>query len=170
MPYIIGSFNNYKYCNHSDLESTTNGLTPPPAPFQLGNTSFLSQETSLERQGLYSQLVNSYKWIDKVHLTLDSIISYVTNLHAVFGVLQIHEYSQLANQVLSANVLKRSYITNSNKRRRPLTSSHNVPPQYLIYNLSSPFVQYHNIYIYTICQGRRQHPQYNRPQSERHDH
>lgn len=59
----------YKYIfpARRELESTTNGLTPPPTPFQLGNTSFLSQETSLERQGLYSQLVNSYKWIDKVY-------------------------------------------------------------------------------------------------------
>lgn len=49
-----------------DLESIINGLTPPQAPFTLGNTSFLSQETTQERQALYSQLVNSYKWIDKV--------------------------------------------------------------------------------------------------------
>lgn len=53
--------------NHfRDLESVSNGLTPPSAPFHLGNTTYLSQETTLERQALYSQLVNSYKWIDKV--------------------------------------------------------------------------------------------------------
>jgi len=91
--------------NLRDLESIINGLTPPPAPFSLGNTSFLSQETTQERQGLYSQLVNSYKWIDK-----------------------IHEYSSLATTVLSANALKRSYFNNSNKRRRPLTSCHNIAP------------------------------------------
>lgn len=51
---------------YSDLESIINGLTPPQAPFTLGNTSFLLQETTQERQALYSQLVNSYKWIDKV--------------------------------------------------------------------------------------------------------
>lgn len=50
-----------------DLESTVNSLTTPPAPLTLGNTSFLSQELSQERQALYSQLVNSHKWIDKVH-------------------------------------------------------------------------------------------------------
>lgn len=80
--------------------------TNAAGPFTLGNTAFLSQETTLERQALYSKLVNSYKWIDKVH-----------------------DYSQLAMQVLSANALKRSYFTNSNKRRRPITSSHNVAPQ-----------------------------------------
>lgn len=89
----------------SDLESNINGLTPPPAPFTLGNTSFLSQETTQDRQGLYSQLVNSYKWIDKVH-----------------------EYGALASTTLQANALKRSYFNNSNKRRRPLTSCHNISP------------------------------------------
>lgn len=97
---LLNAVNN----NLRDLESIANGLTP--APFNLGNTSFLSQETTQERQALYSQLVNSYKWIDK-----------------------IHEYSQLATQVLSGNGLKRSYFNNSNKRRRPLTSCHNVMPQ-----------------------------------------
>lgn len=88
-----------------DLESSINGLTPPPAPFSLGNTSYLTQETTQDRQALYSQLVNSYKWIDKVH-----------------------EYGSMATTMLSANALKRSYFNNSNKRRRPLTSCHNIPP------------------------------------------
>lgn len=81
-------------------------MQPPNGPFNLGNTAYLSQETTLERQAMYSQLVNSYKWIDKVH-----------------------DYSQLAMSVLSSNALKRSYNTNTNKRRRPITSSHNVSPQ-----------------------------------------
>lgn len=88
------------------METTTASLQPPAGPFTLGNTAYLSQETTLERQALYSQLVNSYKWVDKVH-----------------------DYSQLAVQVLAANALKRSHLNNSNKRRRPITSSHNVPPQ-----------------------------------------
>lgn len=93
------------FFSQRDLESSINGLTPPPAPFSLGNTSYLSQETTQDRQALYSQLVNSYKWIDKVH-----------------------EYGSMATTMLSANALKRSYFNNSNKRRRPLTSSHNIPP------------------------------------------
>lgn len=88
------------------METSSGALQPPAGPFNLGNTAYLSQETTLERQALYPQLVNSYKWIDKVH-----------------------DYSQLAMQVLSGNALKRSYFTNSNKRRRPITSSHNVAPQ-----------------------------------------
>lgn len=94
-----------------DLESSINGLTPPPAPFSLGNTSYLSQETTQDRQALYSQLVNSYKWIDKVH-----------------------EYGSMAATMLSTNALKRSYFNNSNKRRRPLTSSHNISPMYAIWH------------------------------------
>ncbi|XP_059611407.1 mediator of RNA polymerase II transcription subunit 27 [Phlebotomus argentipes] len=92
--------------NLRDVEAAINVLTPPAGPFNLGNSSFLSQETTQDRQALYSQLVNSYKWIDK-----------------------IREHSNLAANLLSHNALKRSYSTNSTKRRRPLTSSHNVLPQ-----------------------------------------
>ncbi|CAG2055422.1 unnamed protein product [Timema podura] len=89
------------------VEQTVASLTPPPGPFNLGNTTFLSQESTQERQALYSQLVHSYKWTDK-----------------------IHEYSNLAVTLLSQNSLKRSYMNSSSaKRRRTLTSSHNVPPQ-----------------------------------------
>lgn len=132
-----------------ELESIANGLTP--APFNLGNTSYLSQETTQERQALYSQLVNSYKWIDKVwhcfdflFLTCQRLVSSLIPLVSFlikfwswigrnyvffFISFQIHEYSLLATQVLSGNGLKRSYFNNSNKRRRPLTSCHNVMPQ-----------------------------------------
>lgn len=90
-----------------DLETTVNSLTTPPAPLALGNTSHLAQELSQDRQALYSQLVNSYKWIDKVH-----------------------DYGSNAATVLHANTLKRSYHNNSNKRRRPLVSCHNIVPQH----------------------------------------
>jgi mediator of RNA polymerase II transcription subunit 27 len=60
----------------------------------------------LERQALYSQLVNSYKWHDR-----------------------IRDYSTFASTLLSQNSLKRSYYPNSNKRRKPTSSSHNVSPQ-----------------------------------------
>jgi len=91
-----------------DVEQSANALVVPPSGnFSLGNTTFLSQEVSQERHALYSQLVNSYKWTDK-----------------------IHEYSSSAHALLSQNSLKRSYITSSSaKRRRTQTSSHNVPPQ-----------------------------------------
>lgn len=94
--------------NHlRDVEQAVGSLSQPPGPFNLGNTSFLSQESTQERQALYSQLVLSYKWTDKVH-----------------------EYSNLAVQLLSQNSLKRSYINSSfAKRRKTQTSSHNVPVQ-----------------------------------------
>lgn len=43
----------------------------------------------------------------------------------------------MAQSLLSTNALKRSYFTNSTKRRRPLTSSHNVAPQVVDQLLSS---------------------------------
>lgn len=49
-----------------DVENAVGNLTPPPGPFNLGNTTYLTQEIAQERQALYGQLVNSYKWTDKV--------------------------------------------------------------------------------------------------------
>ncbi|CAH1390730.1 unnamed protein product [Nezara viridula] len=90
-----------------DVEQAVNNLSQPPGPLTLGNTNFLSQECTQERQALYSQLVLSYKWTDK-----------------------IHEYSNHAAALLSQNSLKRSYMNpGSAKRRRTQTSSHNVSPQ-----------------------------------------
>ncbi|XP_077295794.1 mediator complex subunit 27 [Arctopsyche grandis] len=90
-----------------EVEACSNALQPPPGPFSLGNAALLSQEISVERQALYVQLVNSYRWTDKVH-----------------------EYSGVAQSLLSQNSLKRSYVTSSSaKRRRTHTSSHNVSPQ-----------------------------------------
>lgn len=100
---LLGNVNG----NLRDVEQSIGGLTAPPGPFNLGNTTFLTQEITQDRQALYTQLVNSYKWTDK-----------------------IHEYCWLAQTLLSQNSLKRSYINSSSaKRRRTQTSSHNVPPQ-----------------------------------------
>lgn len=54
------------YTNYRDVEQAVNSLSPPPGPFNLWNTAYLSQESTQDRQALYSQLVNSYKWTDKV--------------------------------------------------------------------------------------------------------
>lgn len=90
-----------------EVEACAAALQPPLGPFTLGHAALLSQEISVERQALYSQLVNSYRWTDKVH-----------------------EYSGLAQTLLSQNSLKRSYVFSSSaKRRRTHTSSHNVSPQ-----------------------------------------
>ncbi|XP_067212059.1 mediator of RNA polymerase II transcription subunit 27 [Linepithema humile] len=92
--------------NLRDVEQVISSLNPPPGPFNLASTTYLSQETTQERQALYSTLVNSYKWADKVH-----------------------EYSNVAQALLSQNSLKRSYIHSSSraKRGRYPTSNHNVP-------------------------------------------
>lgn len=93
--------------NLRDVEQAVGSLSSPPGPFNLGNTTYLSQESTQDRQALYSQLVNSYKWTDKVH-----------------------EYAGLAVTLLSQNSLKRSYMNSSSaKRRRTQTSSHNVSAQ-----------------------------------------
>lgn len=52
--------------NLRDVESTIAGLQPPQGVLSLGNTSYLSQETTLDRHSLYPALVNTYKWMEKV--------------------------------------------------------------------------------------------------------
>lgn len=92
--------------NLREVENAVGALTPPTNFFSLGNSAFLNQECTQDRQALYGQLVLSHKWTDK-----------------------IREYSSRAASLLSQNSLKRSYIASNNKRRRIQTSSHNVSPQ-----------------------------------------
>ncbi|CAG9826418.1 unnamed protein product [Diabrotica balteata] len=93
--------------NLRDVENAVANLTPPPGAFSLGNTTYLSQETTQERQALYGQLVNSYKWTDK-----------------------IREYSAVAGNILAANSFNKTYKTYSTaKRRKTQTSQHNVLPE-----------------------------------------
>lgn len=96
---------NVCHLKHRDVEQVISSLNPPPGPFNLASTTYLSQETTQERQALYSTLVNCYKWTDKVH-----------------------EYSNVAYTLLNQNSLKRSYMVASRtKKARPFyTSSHNV--------------------------------------------
>lgn len=110
--------------NLREVESIINVLQPLQAPFNLGNTNFLAQETTLERQTLYPQLVHSYKWVDK-----------------------IHEYSFLANNLLNSNSLRRSYISSSNKRGRlPISSCNNTSPQHLDKLINESFNSIHTNY------------------------
>jgi mediator of RNA polymerase II transcription subunit 27 len=93
--------------NLRDVESAVGNLTPPPGAFNLGNTTYLGQETTQERQALYGQLVNSYKWTDK-----------------------IREYSALAGNILATNSFNKTYKTfSTTKRRKTQTSNHNVSPE-----------------------------------------
>lgn len=67
-------------CNLRDVEQAVSNLTPPPGAFNLGNTTYLSHETTQERQALYGQLVNSYKWTDKVRRQYQILESHYSRL------------------------------------------------------------------------------------------
>ncbi|XP_023021143.1 mediator of RNA polymerase II transcription subunit 27 [Leptinotarsa decemlineata] len=93
--------------NLSDVDSSVANITPPPGALSLGNTAFLSQETTQKRQALYGQLVDSHSWTDK-----------------------IREYSAVAGNILSANSFNKTYNTlSTTKRRKTQTSNHDVPPE-----------------------------------------
>ncbi|KAK9701281.1 Mediator complex subunit 27 [Popillia japonica] len=101
--------------NLRDVENAVSNLTSPPGAFNLGNTTYLSQETTQERQALYGQLVNSYKWTDK-----------------------IREYSAVAGHILQTNSISKTYKTFSmTKRRKTQTSIHNVPPDVIENHISA---------------------------------
>lgn len=106
-----------------DLENSIGGLTPQGAPFNLGNTSYLTQDVTPDRQILYGQLVNSYKWTDKVSFSF-------LKLNFKTCLLQIREYSALAGNILATNSVNKTYKTfSTTKRRKTQTSNHNVPPE-----------------------------------------
>ncbi|KAL1517723.1 hypothetical protein ABEB36_001454 [Hypothenemus hampei] len=96
--------------NLREVEGSVANLTPPPGPFTLGNTTYLSQETTLERQQLYGQLVNNYKWTDK-----------------------IRAYSVLAGDIFESNKFVKTHKSTNllvnQKRRKPHAIHHNVPPE-----------------------------------------
>ncbi|XP_065212830.1 mediator of RNA polymerase II transcription subunit 27-like [Planococcus citri] len=96
---------NHRY---RELEQTVNNIKIPPGSLMLSNSSYFAQENSTDKQNLYSPLVRSHKWSDKVH-----------------------KYSAFAHSILNANSLKKSIIftSNNNKRKRPQTASHNISPQ-----------------------------------------
>jgi len=90
-----------------EMDSAVTGLSQPVGPFNLGNSTWICQDVDSNRLPLYTQLVDSYKWMEKVR-----------------------EYSGMAGPVLSANSLKRTYFnaSMSAKRRRTLVNSYVVHP------------------------------------------
>ena len=56
----------YFACN-SELDKFLQSVSPPVGPFSLGNTSLINQEVSPDKIPLYCQLVDSYKWLEKVN-------------------------------------------------------------------------------------------------------
>lgn len=92
--------------NYKDVDLSINTLNVPSGPFNLGNTALLNYETDVDRQNMYIELINGYKWYEKTH-----------------------QYSAIASTMLQHNSLKRSYYSASNKRRRMLSNAHTVPPK-----------------------------------------
>jgi len=88
--------------NVRELEKLIMSLNAPTSGFMLGNTAQINQEVSGDKIPLYSQLIDSYKWLEKVH-----------------------EYAGLAIPLLGQNPLKRTYFgaSLSAKRRKILTTS-----------------------------------------------
>lgn len=94
------------HCRFRELEQSVNSLNPSPAGMVLYNSSYLTQESSADKQALYSPLVLSHKWTDK-----------------------IHRYSSLAFSILSQNSLKKSQYSSVNKRKRTQVANHNLTSQ-----------------------------------------
>lgn len=95
--------------NYREVEQNINSLTPQHPG--IGNPGLLAQENTIERQALYEQVVNAYKWTDKVH-----------------------EQSSYAYTLMSQNALKRSYMNAATRAKRAKslqTNIHNVSPQYV---------------------------------------
>ncbi|KAK2160679.1 hypothetical protein NP493_1630g00022 [Ridgeia piscesae] len=92
----------------SDLEKST-AIVLPPGVMSLGNSSLLTLDPVVDKTPLYSQLMQSYKWSNKMH-----------------------EHASLAASLLTQNTLKRSHLSGSYHAKRPRktpSSSHVVPPQ-----------------------------------------
>lgn len=101
---------------YREFEQSVMNINIPSGSLMLANSSYLGQESSTDKQNLYSPLVRSHKWTDKVH-----------------------KYSIIAHSILNANSLKKSLIFTSsfNKRKRPLSTSQNVTPQQMDSFISS---------------------------------
>jgi len=104
----LHSFISKIYENVRELDQAVGTLNPPTSgPFNLGNSGLINQEVSPEKIPLYNQLMDSYKWLDKVH-----------------------EYSNVAAPRINQTPLKRTHFSASlsQKRRRVPVNTCNVPP------------------------------------------
>lgn len=61
-------------------------LTPPAGPFNLGNTLYVNQEVAPDRVPLYSQLVDSYKWMEKVTITIMIMHFFIIYVLCLFAI------------------------------------------------------------------------------------
>lgn len=104
--------------NLVEIEKIANELPDRCGPsLSLGNMGLLYQDPVQDRETLYNQLLNAYKWSDK-----------------------LHDHSQVAASLQTANSLKRtaSMSVNTLKRlRRPGPTIHAVPPHIVDTTLAS---------------------------------
>jgi len=90
-----------------ELETACTLLGSPNSPMHLGNSGLLSHDPAFEKTPLYSELIKSHRWFDKMI-----------------------ELSVHATTIFNQNSLKRSYFTPLQpKRFRPKPTGHNLPSQ-----------------------------------------
>ncbi|XP_054918793.1 mediator of RNA polymerase II transcription subunit 27 isoform X3 [Dermacentor andersoni] len=91
-----------------ELETAVTLLGSPIAPLNLGSTGHLCQDPTLDRTSLYTDMIKSYRWFDKVH-----------------------EHTSHASAILTQNGLKRSNssLFPPKRLRRPHSNGHNFSPQ-----------------------------------------
>ncbi|GFU13142.1 mediator of RNA polymerase II transcription subunit 27-B [Nephila pilipes] len=91
-----------------ELETAGTLLGSPNPPLNLGNSGLLSQDPAYEKTPLYSELIKSHRWFDKVY-----------------------ELSSHATSIFSQNSLKRAHFSTltSAKQMRMRPTGHNRPPQ-----------------------------------------
>ncbi|GIX70085.1 mediator of RNA polymerase II transcription subunit 27-B [Caerostris extrusa] len=93
-----------------EMETAGTLLGTPNPPLNLGNSGLLSQDPAYEKTPLYSELVKSHRWFDK-----------------------LVDLSLQASTMFSQNALKRAPFSPlaPSKQLRAKPTGHNLPPQYV---------------------------------------
>ncbi|GBN10273.1 Mediator of RNA polymerase II transcription subunit 27, partial [Araneus ventricosus] len=102
--------NNSRVYQIWELETAGTLLGSPNPPLNLGNSGLLSQDPAYEKTPLYSELIKSHRWFDKVY-----------------------ELSSHASTIFSQNSLKRAHFSplTPSKQMRTKPTGHNLPPQFV---------------------------------------
>ncbi|KAI8518192.1 Mediator of RNA polymerase II transcription subunit 27, partial [Branchiostoma belcheri] len=95
---------------YDELEKLSTAVTKQSDQLPTGSSGLLSLDPVQDKTPLYGQLLQSYKWSNKVH-----------------------EHAGYTAQLLNQNSLKRSSMMTglSTKRRKPQSTSHALPGQYV---------------------------------------
>lgn len=105
---LLSSVNN----RFRELETACTLMTPlnaTPVNISLGNSSLLGQDPNYDKTNLYSDMINSYRWSDKMI-----------------------EYSSFASTILTQNSLKRTHIPSiftKGRQLRRTPNGHNITAQ-----------------------------------------